>query len=246
MKNKKVFVDKIYRLTRDVAPLSYILPSSHSKRYPLMHFDNETGENRTLRYARNQKSPFEDEQDGNAILEPIIFEDGFMTVRKENQVLQQFLHYHPGNGKVFKELDKAKEAQEDIDIVQQEIDALVAANDMSLERKIAVARVVFNNVDKMSTAEIKRDILMFAKNEPAEFLEVINDPDLEIDSNIAEFISNNYLELSTKSVTLTTGKTKKKLLSLPFGEDPMYIISSWMKSDEGLPTYKMLLKKLRS
>ena len=246
MKNKKVFVDKIYRLTRDVAPLSYILPSSHSRRYPLMYFDNETGENRTLRYARNQKSPFEDEQDGNAILEPIIFEDGFMTVRKENQVLQQFLHYHPGNGKVFKELDKAKEAQEDINIVQQEIDALVAANDMSLERKIAVARVVFNNVDKMSTAEIKRDILMFAKNEPAEFLEVINDPDLEIDSNIAEFISNNYLELSTKSVTLTTGKTKKKLLSLPFGEDPMYIISSWMKSDEGLPTYKMLLKKLKS
>ena len=246
MKNKKVFVDKIYKLTRDVAPLSYILPSSHSRRYPLMHFDNETGENRTLRYARNQKSPFEDEQDGNAILEPIIFEDGYLTVRKENQVLQQFLHYHPGNGGTFKELDKAKEAQDDIDIVQREIDALVAANDMSLERKIAVARVVFNNVDKMSTAEIKRDILMFAKNEPAEFLEVINDPDLEIDSNIAEFISNNYLELTTKSVTLTTGKTKKKLLSLPFGEDPMYIISSWMKSDEGLPTYKMLLKKLKS
>lgn len=246
MKNKKVFVDKIYKLTRDVAPLSYILPSSHSRRYPLMHFDNETGENRTLRYARNQKSPFEDEQDGNAILEPIIFEDGYLTVYKENQVLQQFLHYHPGNGSTFKELDKAKEAQEDIDIVQKEIDALVAANDMSLERKIAVARVVFNNVDKMSTAEIKRDILMFAKNEPSEFLEVINDPDLEIDSNIAEFISNNYLELTTKSVTLTTGKTKKKLLSLPFGEDPMYIISSWMKSDEGLPTYKMLLKKLKS
>lgn len=246
MKNKKVFVDKIYKLTRDVAPLSYILPSSHSRRYPLMHFDNETGENRTLRYARNQKSPFEDEQDGNAILEPIIFEDGYLTVYKNNQVLQQFLHYHPGNGNTFKELDKAKEAQEDIDIVQKEIDALVAANDMSLERKIAVARVVFNNVDKMSTAEIKRDILMFAKNEPAEFLEVINDPDLEIDSNIAEFISNNYLELTTKSVTLTTGKTKKKLLSLPFGEDPMYIISSWMKSDEGLPTYKMLLKKLKS
>lgn len=246
MKNKKVFVDKIYKLTRDVAPLSYILPSSHSRRYPLMHFDNETGENRTLRYARNQKSPFEDEQDGNAILEPIIFEDGYLTVYKNNQVLQQFLHYHPGNGSTFKELDKAKEAQEDIDIVQKEIDALVAANDMSLERKIAVARVVFNNVDKMSTAEIKRDILMFAKHEPAEFLEVINDPDLEIDSNIAEFISNNYLELTTKSVTLTTGKTKKKLLSLPFGEDPMYIISSWMKSDEGLPTYKMLLKKLKS
>jgi len=35
-------------------------------------------ENRPLRYARNQKSPFEDEQDGNVILEPIVFEDGML------------------------------------------------------------------------------------------------------------------------------------------------------------------------
>jgi|TARA_R110000787_G_C13374712_1_gene441199 hypothetical protein len=245
MKTTKVFVDKIYKLSRDVAPLSYILASQHSRRFPLLHFDEETGINRPLRYARNQKSAFEDEQDGNAILEPIIFEDGFLSVTKNNQVLQQFLHLHPGNGGVFVEVDKEKDAQEVVDIVQREIDALILANELSLERKVSVARVLFENVDRMSSAEIKRDILLFARNQPLEFLEVVNDPDLEIESNISEFISSNLLGLTDKSVTLNTGKTSKKILSLPFGEDPMFIISSWMKSDEGLPTYKMLVKKLQ-
>ena len=31
--------------------------------------------NKALRYARNQNSPFQDEQDDNAILEPIVFEE---------------------------------------------------------------------------------------------------------------------------------------------------------------------------
>ena len=245
MKTTKVFVDKIYKLSRDVAPLSYILASQHSRRFPLLHFDEETGINRPLRYARNQKSAFEDEQDGNAILEPVIFEDGFLSVTKTNQVLQQFLDLHPGNGGVFVEVDKEKDAQEVVDIVQREIDALILATELSLERKVSVARVLFENVDRMSSAEIKRDILLFARNQPLEFLEVVNDPDLEIESNIAEFISSNLLGLTDKSVTLHTGKTSKKILSLPFGEDPMFIISSWMKSDEGLPTYKMLVKKLQ-
>ena len=94
MKTKKVYTDKVYRLKRDAAPLTYMLASHHTRRSPLLHFDEETGENKQLRYARNQKSPFVDEQDGNAILEPIIFEDGLLRVPKNNQVLQEFLYYH--------------------------------------------------------------------------------------------------------------------------------------------------------
>ena len=55
-KNKKVYEDKVYRLTRDAAPLSYMLSSKHTKRKALLYFDEETGINRALRYARNQKS----------------------------------------------------------------------------------------------------------------------------------------------------------------------------------------------
>jgi len=67
MKKTNKFVAKTYKLTSDSTPLSYMLASRNSARYPLLHFDDEKGINRPMRYAKNQKSPFEDEQDGNAI-----------------------------------------------------------------------------------------------------------------------------------------------------------------------------------
>ena len=73
MKTTTKYVDKIYKLTRESAPLSLILASRHTQRFPLLWFDETTGTNKALRYARNQNSPFQDEQDDNAILEPIIF-----------------------------------------------------------------------------------------------------------------------------------------------------------------------------
>ena len=98
MKKKKLqFVDKTYKLTKDKAPLSYTIPSRNTRRKSLLYFDEKTGVNTSLRYAKNQKSIFEDEQDGNVLLEPIVFEDGFLRVPKQNQILQEFLAYHPGN-----------------------------------------------------------------------------------------------------------------------------------------------------
>jgi hypothetical protein len=105
-KKQAVLTDKVYRLKRKITPLSYMIQTKSSKRKPLLYFDGQT--NRELRYARNQKSPFLDEQDGNAVLEPIIFEDGLLYVPKTNPVLQEFLSYHPAFGGLFVEIDNEK------------------------------------------------------------------------------------------------------------------------------------------
>ena len=102
MKKQAVLKDRTYRLLGATAPLSYSLNTRNSRRKPLLHFDGQS--NRALRYASNQQTPFEDDQDGNAILEPIVFEDGMLSVSKENQVLQKFLELHPSNGYVFEEI----------------------------------------------------------------------------------------------------------------------------------------------
>ena len=127
MKKNTTLINKAYKLKRNERPLAYMLSSRHSVRSPLLYFDEEKGVNRPLRYARNQKSPFEDEQDGNAILEPIVFEDGMLVVQRENQVLQKFLHYHPGNGMIFEEIDRAKDASKELASVELELDAQVLA-----------------------------------------------------------------------------------------------------------------------
>ena len=118
-KKNEVYVDKTYRLTDAVAPLAYMIPTRNSRSFPLLYWDEEKGLNRALRYSRNQNSPFEDEQDGNVIVEPVIFEDGLLTVPRQNQVLQKFLHYHPLNGKSFEEVNLEKDASKEMENLEQ-------------------------------------------------------------------------------------------------------------------------------
>ena len=244
---KDKYITKIYRLKNNSKPLSYMLSSRHSRRSPLLHFDAETGVNKPLRYARNQKSPFEDEQDGNAILEPVVFEDGMLVVQRENQVLQKFLHFHPQNGQVFEEVDKEADASQELEKVERELDAQILAKQMSTDKLIMVSRVIMgSNVDRMTVPELKRDILMFAKNEPTHFMSILNDPMLDLQDIVFKFFDGQLLSLrnQNKDVYFNLPKNKTKLLTVPFGEDYSYIVASYMQSDEGMETFKLLKKYL--
>ena len=236
-------VDKFYRLKREQAPLSYTLPSRNTARFPLMYFDEDNNVNRALRYARNQRSPFEDEQDGNAILEPIVFEDGLLFVPKNNPVLQEFLYYHPMNGRKFIEVDNEKDAAVVVENLNAEVDALIEARGLDISMAESVGRVLFNkDVSKMSSAEIKRDILMYAKNYPKDFLNVLNDPMLKLQSTVHLLFDKNILSFrkNKKEVWYNTSSNKTRMLVIPFGEDPHYIVSSFLSSDEGIESLRML------
>jgi hypothetical protein len=235
-------VDKIYKL-KTGNPLSYTLASRNHPRFPLMWFDEKKNQNRPLRYAVNQKSPFEDEQDGNAIIEPIVFEDGFLSVPRTNPVLQEFLHYHPLNNIIFTEVDKEKEASEEVEDLNIEVDALIEARRLTLEQIETLTRVMFGkDPSTISTAELKRDILVFAKNDPRGFLMTLNDPELQFQAKIRLFFEEKLLALrnNDKEVWFNTPTNKKKMLSVPYGEDPYEMAGHFLSSDEGIDSLKML------
>jgi hypothetical protein len=237
-----VSVDKIYRL-KSGSPLSYSLAARNHPRFPLMWYDEKKNENRALRYAINQKSPFEDEQDGNAILEPIMFEDGFLRVPRTNPALQAFLHYHPLNGIVFIEVDEEKDAANEVEDLDVEIDALVEARKLSLDQIETLTRVMFGkDPSTISTAELKRDILVFAKNDPRGFLATLNDPELQFQAKIRLFFEEKLLALRNgdKEIWFNTPTNKKKMLSVPYGEDPYDMAAHFLSSDEGIDSLKML------
>ena len=243
MKKATTAVSRQYRLKRDVAPLCFMLASNHNKRSSLLYFDEDTNTNRPLRYARNQKSPFEDEQDGNAILEPVVFEDGFLNVDRSNQVLQEFLSYHPGNGMIFEEIDNKKDAAAELEIEELILDAQLLARDLDIKMLETVSRVLIGSAaDKLSTAELKRDILVFSRNYPEEFIDVLNDPALQMYDDVVQFFGTHLLSLRNKGrdVYFNLTKNKTKILTVPFGEDPKDIMSSHFQTDEGIETYKML------
>jgi len=242
MKNKKNQPqDMVFVLNRKNAPLSFMLNSRNTSSNPLMHWDGT--QNRALRYAKNQKSPFEDEQDGQLVLEPIIFEDGSLFVPKTNPALQQFLIYHPGFNKTFSLLDNEKDAKEDIEVLNMEVDALIKAKELSLDMMVTIARVQLGiDVDKTSTPEIKRDVLVYARNYPEDFLMTIQDPSLKVQDTVARCFEETILRLRNKNrdVYINLPKNKSRLLTLPVGEDRNYAVANYLKTDDGLPTLKML------
>ena len=243
MKKNTTTVDKTYKLKSNATPISFTLPSRNTSRFPLLYFDEENNTNRALRYARNQKSPFEDEQDGNFILEPVIFDDGFLNVPRTNPVLQQFLHYHPMNGSVFLEVDKTVDAAKEVEDLNFEVDALIEARQLSIEQLEVVSRVMFQkDVTTVSTAELRRDVLIYAKREPRSFLEILNDPLLKLQSNVQLFFAHNLLQFRNgqREVWYNTKSNKKKMMSIPFGEDPFETVALFLKSDEGIEVLKFL------
>tara|TARA_R110002167_G_scaffold253027_3_gene459377 strand:- start:9452 stop:10201 length:750 start_codon:yes stop_codon:yes gene_type:complete len=243
MKKNVQLVDKVYKLTRNAAPLSFMLATRHTRRFPLLWLDEEEGVQRALRYARNQKSPFEDEQDGNAILEPIIFEDGFLRVPKSNQILQRFLSLHPHNGSKFKELDNSKEAKEIVENINIEVDAMIEARSLSIVQLETLTRVLFSkDPSKISTDEMKRDILVYARRDPHEFMAIINDPVLKLHATVHKFFEEGLIKFRNKQkeVWFNTKTNKTRLCTIPYGEDPIYIISSFFQSDDGVDALKHL------
>jgi len=243
---KTQFVDKVYKLKKEAAPLSFMLPTRNSRRFPLMWFDEEKGENRALRYARNQRSPFEDEQDGNAIVEPVIFEDGFLRVPRSNQVLQQFLHYHPFNGKKFIEVNNEKDAEAEVESLNLEVEALIEAKQLTIEQSETLYRVLFGKDPSMlSSSELKRDLLIYAKRQPGSFLSAVSDPTLKLKSTVQSFFDNKLLAYrnNKRDIYFNLDSNKKKLTTIPYGEDPIDILCGFFQSDEGVEVLKFLEKK---
>ena len=248
MKNKNVeSKDMVFILTRKNPPLSFMLNSRNTKSNPLFYWDEEQGINRSLRYAKNQRSPFEDEQDGTAIIEPIIFNDGSLFVQRTNPTLQKFMLCHPSYGKTYKLLDNEVDASKQIDDINLQADALIEAKSLSIEMLLSVARVHLGlNTDKFSMPEIKRDVLLFAKNYPKDFLDAVNDPELSVNDIVARAFNEGLIRFrnSNKDVFMNINSNKNKLMTLPIGADPIESVSALLKSDDGLPTLELIKKHL--
>lgn len=245
MKQSNQLKDRVFVLTNDMAPLSYTLPSRHTKRFSLLHFDGTT--NRALRYSRNQKSVFEDEQDDKAILEPIIFEDGVLVVPSNNPVLGKFMDLHPFNGDVFKEVNTEQDAAMDIEELNIELDAQIAARNLELEKMLSIAQLVYGSVvDSMTTPEIKRDIFLYARQYPKEFLELLDSPDLEEAAMASKALSAGLFAMrnNNKEIWFNLPGNKRKLMNVQPGEDPVSLLTIYFESADGASVAEMIKSKL--
>jgi len=144
---------------------------------------------------------------------------------------------------IFAEVDKEKDAAAEVDDLNLEIEAMIEAKQLTIDQIETLTRVIFGkDPSTVSTAELKRDILIFAKREPKDFLNILNDPELKFQAKVRLFFENKLLILrnNDKEVWFNTSTNKKKMLSVPFGEDPYDMVAHFLQSDEGLDSLKML------
>ena len=169
--------DRVYYLKSNQKPLSRMIKSAN-----IYFFDEEKGYERELKYCQNQKTTFVDEMKGDQRLSHIIFRNGVLFVEKSKVTLQKLLSlYHPDKNKIYYEHDPIKDAVEDIEILELEADAIVIAREMDIDLAEAIMRVEKgSSVSRMSSKEIKRDLLIFARNNPALFLELAADDNVQL------------------------------------------------------------------
>ena len=238
--------DRTYILTQGKEPLTFTIPSKHTRRHPLLWFDPRTQTQREIRYATNMTSPFVDEQKGEVTLGHITFRDGTLTVPKEKIALQKILSlYHPMKDRRYKEHVPQQIADDEIENIEWEIEALNAARNMDIDIAEAIVRVEYGSkVNKMSSKELRRDLLLLAKQNPKLFLSLAADENVQLRNFAINAVEANIIRVSPDNRSVHWTSNDRKLLNVPFDENPYSAIAAWFKTDEGVEVFKSIEKRL--
>mgnify|MGYP001027569358 CR=1 FL=1 len=233
--------DRIYLLTGGKKPLSRSIKASG-----IYYFDEEKGYERELKYCQNQRTSFVDEMKGDQRLEHIVFRSGSLFVPREQTVLQKLLSlYHPHKDKIYEEYKPAVLAEEEIEILDMQVDALVAARNIDIDMAEAIMRVEKgSSVSDLSSKELKRDLLVFARNNPKLFLELADDENVMLRNFGIKAVEAGILRLSSDQRNFLWGSNGRKVMVIPFDEHPYTALAHWFKTDEGMEIYSNIEKRL--
>ena len=235
--------DRVYYLKGRKKPLSRSIKASN-----IFWFDEEKGYERELKYCENQRTPFVDEMSGDQRLAHIVFRNGTLFVEKEKTVLQKLLsNYHPDRDKLFFEHKPVQEAAEQIEMLELEADAIVAARTVDIDIAEAILRVEKGSeVATMSSKELKRDLLLFARNNPALFLELLEDDNVVLRNFGIKAVEAGFIKLSQDQRSFSWGSNGRKLMTVPFDEHPYTALAAWFKTDEGMEVYSSIEKRFNA
>ena len=235
--------DRVYYLTNKRKPLSYMVRSAN-----IYWFDEEKGYERELKYCENQRTPFVDEMKGDQRLSHIIFRNGALFVPRQKQTLQKLLSlYHPERDQLFIEHQPEVDAADDLQILELELEALNLAKEVDIDMAEAIMRVEYGSkVSQMSSKELKRDLLIYAKNNPVLFLELASDDNVQLRNFGIKAVELGILKLSQDNRNFLWASNDRKLMTVPFDEHPYTALAHWFKTDEGMEIYTSIEKRLNN
>ena len=155
--------------------------------------------------------------------------------------------YHPDRDVMFYEEKPVANAIGEIAWLEMEIEALNAARTIEIDMAEAIMRVeIGSKVSDMSSKELRRDLLLYAKRNPELFLELVNDENVQLRNFGIKATELGILNLSSDQRTFSWGSNDRKLMNVPFDEHPYSALAAWFKTDEGMEVYSNIEKRLNS
>ena len=239
-KNTWEIKDRVYYLKNKLKPITRSIKSSN-----VYYFDEQLGYERELKYCINQRTPFVDEMKGDQRLDHIVFRNGALHVTREKQTLQKLLSlYHPDKDVLYYEHKPVEIAAYQIDRLEMEADAILMARQIDIDMAEAIMRVEKGSaVANLSSKELKRDLLLFARQNPDLFLELANDDNVQLRNFGIKAVEEGIISLSSDQRYFVWSSTNRKIMTVPFDEHPYTALAHWFKTDEGMEIYANIEKR---
>jgi hypothetical protein len=213
--------DRIYLLKDGSSPLTYGVKSSK-----IFYFDKDKGHEREIQLTLNQNTPFVDEFKGEIRPGRIMFRNGTLHIPKSKVNFQKFMSiYHPRVNKLWYEVKPQVRAASHLEAI------------MRVQNGSAVS--------KMTSKELKRDILIFAKSNPSLFLDLCADENIHLRNVGIKAVELGIIKLSHDQRTFTWASNGRKLMNVGFNEHPYSALAVWFKTDEGMEVLNMAEKQMK-
>lgn len=258
-KTSDQLTEKNYRLTDSRSGEAFMLKTGRNKR--LLAFDEEKKYNRAIRHCPNEVSIFIDEQSEHALVEPLIFRNGILDVKREDQSTQKFLSAHPDNidngGNWFEEINDEQEAGEDIEreeLVTDIKQAVKAKGDeeegiYALEMVASILLNSVNEASKMSKSELKRTIYQFADSDPYYFTDdegnvnVFDDEYSHRKYLVLRAIRDNIIKKSPNKKSILWVNSNKVIATAPQSIELVEYFTDYLSTDDGILVIEEIKKR---
>lgn len=243
---------KSYRLTDDRSGEAVMIKTG--KKGNLTLFDSGLKARRAIRHCPNQKTIFLDEQDKHALVQPIIFINGYLTVPNTQPITQAFLDAHPSNaanaenGGWFELINEEQEAKESIEDEELRMDIMYAVRQMSKKKDgihelKAVVSVLSGSVDdayKMGIEELKATLYNEIEYDPKRFVDennnvtIFDDDDIKRKYVILRALKELIIKKTADGRSLVWAKGNKVILSAPRSVELISYAADYLTTDDGV------------
>ena len=238
-RKEEVLQHKEYEIVKG-GGIVYMLPQKGVTVY-----DSENDTVREIRYCPNEPSIWRDEQSENARRESVAFREGKLFVPKDKPNMRKFLELHPHNsangGKVFREVNKKKDAEMELKKEFLMTDAVALVRDTDIQELLPIA-MYFNVNINSPASEIRFNLLRIAKNKPQDFIESFDSPQVQARSIVVQ--AKDYQIINVKTDGVYWFDTNSLIVSSPVGQDPVDVMVGFCLTEKGSSVLSSLEERL--